>query len=213
MRNYIFIICLTSISMVGFSQDYWSKTYDPFDHEAEDVRNILIEDSIIYASSRGSCRKDSVAECAKLVKFNLKGDYLDGFENPLFETGYGFESDDDWLYVDGGNEPYNDKIFVSRTSKDFAQNEIVEVSIDSSILLVNQSSASTDQYIISYGTYDDTTLIHDNGKNQVNGVQVWVNKETFTVDTIIHLYPTRWFRSIYDMLYDGKNHVYVTTQL
>jgi len=208
MKNLIFIIYLLSITKVGISQNYWSKTYDPFGHEADDIRNLVIEDDVIYASSRGSCLKDSVPVCAKIVKFNLAGDYLDGYVNLLYETGYGLESDNDWLYVEGGNEPYNDRIFINRTSKDFVQNESIEASIDSSRSLVNQSCISTDQYLISFAAYDDTTIIHDNGKNQVNGVQIWVNKETFKVDTFIHFLPTTWFRSIYDMVYDGYKMIY-----
>lgn len=195
-------------SVFGFSQDYWSKTYDPFEHEHDDIRNILIEDSIIYASSRGSCLKDSVVECAKMVKFNLDGEYLNGYENPLFETGYGLESDEHWLYVDGGNKPFYDKLFVNRISKDFVEEVLKGIDIDSNFILVNRSSIVFDNYFIMYGAYRDISSIDENGNNIVNGVQAWVNKETFEVDTIIHLLPTRWYREIESMVFDDRHHAY-----
>lgn len=164
MKKYVISFFLMSIAMVSLSQNYWSKTYDPFGHEADDIRNIVIKDDVIYASSRGTCLKDSVAECAKMVKFNLLGDYLDGYVNPLYETGYGLGLDNDWLYVDGGNEPYNDKIFASRTSIDFAQNELIEVSIDSSFSLVNRSSILYENNLIIFGSYKDSRIVHDTCK-------------------------------------------------
>jgi len=207
-RQIVFLSFMMSFPILVFSQDYWTKTYDPFEHEKDDIRNILIEDSIIYASCRGSCLKDSVVECAKMVKFNRTGNILDGFENPLFESGYGLETDENWLYVDGGNEPFNNQLFISRVSKDFTSSERINQTVDSSFSLVNRSSVSTHDHFVLYGSYRDSTVIHDNGKHQVNGVQIWVNKATFEVDTIVHFLPTRWFRVIHSMIYDGQGYIY-----
>ncbi|MEE9439936.1 MAG: hypothetical protein V3V14_13095 [Saprospiraceae bacterium] len=57
-------------------QPYYSKTYDPFDHEEEDIRNVIIIDSIMYMSSRGGC-EDKTIECFKFARFNLEGGFID----------------------------------------------------------------------------------------------------------------------------------------
>lgn len=209
MKRQIFLLgFMMSFSIAGFSQDYWTKTYDPFEHKLEDIRNIIIEDSIIYASCRGLCSDYIFDLCFKASKFDIDGIFLDGFENTTFATGYGMEKDEDWLYVDGGNEPTNTEIIVSRISKDFLIQDNLSTSVPNTFSFLNRSNISTDSHIISYGSYKDSSIIHSNDKHQVNGVQVWVNKASFEVDTIVHFLPTRWFRVIHSMIYDGQGYIY-----
>ena len=199
---------MMAFPIMGLCQDYWSKTYDPFEHKLEDIRNITIEDNFIYASCRGLCSDYVFDLCFKASKFDLDGMFLDGFENNAFDTGYGMEKDEDWLYVDGGNEPTNTEIIVSRLSKDFSVQDYLSTSVPNTFSFINQSHISTETHIIAYGSYKDSSIIHNNDKHQVNGVQVWVNKTTFEADTIVHFLPTRWYRVIHSMAYDGRGHIY-----
>lgn len=202
---FLTIICFCSTIQ---AQEYWSKTYDPFIHEAEQIMNIRIEEDVIYASCRGTCFKDTVNECFKIVKLDLEGNLLEGYEDKRFETGFGLESDEDWLYVDGGDEPYNTKMSLNRISKDYAYNELVHGTVDEAFFFANASCISNDNHVVVYGSYLDSTIIHTNGRHQVNGMQMWVNKETFEVDTIITLLPTIWFRNVEDMYADEEGNFY-----
>ena len=170
--------------------------------------NIRIEENVIYASCRGTCFKDTVNQCFKIVKFDLEGNLLEGYEDKRFETGFGLEADNDWLYVDGGDEPYNTKMTLNRISKDYTYNELIHGAVDEAFFFANASCISNDGYIVVYGSYRDSTIIHTNGNHQVNGMQMWVNKETFQIDTIITLLPTRWFRNVEDMFVDGEGNFY-----
>jgi|GEM_PF-2449580 len=208
MKNILLFLVIFYFCNPTHAQQYWSKTYDPFEHEAEGIRNVKIEDGIIYASCRGTCFKDTVNECFKIVKFDLEGNLLEGYEDKRFETGYGLESDDDWLYVDGGNEPYSTKMSVNRISKDYTDNELIHGSVEEAFFFANASCTSNDQYVVVYGSYVDSTIVHTNGRHHVNGMQMWVNKETFQVDTIISFLPTIWFRNVEDMFADEEGNFY-----
>jgi len=197
------------MTIAGSAQEYWSQTYDLFDHEKEDIRNIVIEDSIIYASCRGSCWKDSISQCFKMANFNLDGLFIDGREDTSFESGYGLEIDDEWLYVDGGNEPSNTRLTISRISKDFFVTEMLSTGIDSAYELINTSCVSNDKYIIAYGAYDDLTQMSNNsGGYNVNSVQLWINKKNFAIDTVISIVPSLDFFNIYDMELDAEGHIF-----
>lgn len=75
-----------SISMVGFAHDYWSKTYDSFDHKTEEI--IVINDSDIYASCREFCSDYISGFCFKISKLNIDGVFQNGFEDTTFAPGY-----------------------------------------------------------------------------------------------------------------------------
>lgn len=206
--KYLLIPFFAFITCSCYAQQYWSQTYDLFEHESEDIRDIAIDGSTIYASCRGTCRKYDVASCFKVAAFDLDGTFIDGYEDIRFEPGYGLEIDDDWLYVDGGNEPVNDKFIINRISKDLLTNDLTYASVDDAYFFANRSMVSNDRHVISFGSYRDSLDLEDNSAFHVNGVQVWVDKNSFAVDTIISITPTIDYANIYDMEVDAEGSIY-----
>jgi len=83
MKNILLFLVIFYFCNPTHAQQYWSKTYDPFEHEADQIMNIRIEEDVIYASCRGTCLKDTVNECFKIVKFDLEGNLLEGYEDKV----------------------------------------------------------------------------------------------------------------------------------
>ena len=205
MKRIILYLIFGSLFFTNlYSQDYWSKSYDPFMHEAEEITNIMISDSILFVASRGTCFKDSVLECFKMLKFDLKGNLLDGYEDSSFENGFGMVMDEDWIYVDGGNEPISTKVKVKRILKDFSESQTLEANVPNGRRFTNRSCISNSTHVVAYGSYVELS-----GLNRTNGIQVWVNKETFSIDTIITLAPTRRALNITNMTVDEEGSFYL----
>ena len=210
MKNLIIYILIQCFAVTCvLSQDYWTQSYDPFEHEHEQILNLVLEDSIVYASARGTCFKDSILECFKMVKFDIDGNLLSGKEYATIENGLGLEIDDEWLYVDGGNEftggdgPIDTRIKLVRISKDFSESETLDTFLNFGTRITNRSSISNDSHVIVSGSYVELA-----STQRTFGLQVWVDKETFKVDTIIRLEPTRTSLVLSNMTVDESGALY-----
>jgi len=204
--KYLFFALLLLNSLSVKCQEFWSRSYDPFMHENEQITNIVINDSVLFVAARGTCLKDSIPECFKILKFDLEGNYLDGYEEPRFENGFGLEVDEEWIYVDGGNEPLSSEMKLIRISKDLSESSTLSASISNGYSFANRSCISSPNHIITYGSYRINST--SNPSSQVNGIQIWVKRNDFTIDTIVSILPTRSFVDIHDMVFDSTGFVF-----
>lgn len=206
MKSLFSIILVVTLAHYLYGQTYYSKSYDPLDHGLDHIRNIIIEDSTIYASSWGTCEANTV-KCFKFAKFDLKGNYLEGYEDTRFETGYGMEHDGEYLFVDNGNEPYNTKLIANRIHKESGESDILEFTQDSSEFLINISCTSNNNHFITYGTFDDLTTYYEHEPfNRV--ITRWINKNPLSLDTTIIIPVRKRFTNVSDAASDEDGNVY-----
>lgn len=206
MKNIILIIIVLAGYNQLIAQNYYSKTYDPFGHHEENIRNIIIEDSIIYASCRGT-NQGNVIECFKFGQFDLEGNFKDGYEDLRFETGHGFEHDGEYLYVDGGNEPYNTKLIAARIHKLTKESKLLEFTKDSSELVINEGCISNIKHLITFGTFRNSSDLID-GTPSVKSILKWIDKNTFSLDTTIIIPVRKKFTAIDDAASDAAGNIY-----
>jgi len=197
----VFYISLLNLS----GQDYWSKSYDPFDLEQEKVINLIQEDSTLFVSAEGTCLENSVW-CHKLLKFDLEGNLIDGFENENFVSGSGMEIDENYIYIAGNDSESNSYLSIQRIRKDFSETQSVSASVPNANTFVSQSCISNDKHIIVHGAY--LTGFSQSPSSSRKGMQVWVDKVSFTIDTIITFEPSISSIDIVGMSKDSEGFLY-----
>ncbi|MEE9439960.1 MAG: T9SS type A sorting domain-containing protein [Saprospiraceae bacterium] len=210
--RYLILLIITITYLQLSAQRYYSKTYDPYNHQEENIRNLIASDSMLYLSCRGGCEGNTI-ECFKYARVDIEGNYIDGYEDTRFETGYGMETDGEWIYVDGGNESKFTSLFANKISLLGDTNTLLELQLDplTQNWFNNISSISTEEAFITYGGfYDLTDSIYS--KSKFKGIINWYNKETFVLDTTIVLNPYYGNQVVFDAKVDKNNNVYFALQ-
>lgn len=206
--KYLICIILLSTPILMVGQPYFSKYYDPFDHATEKVKDLEVVGDQIYTANRGSCN-DFGIECFKFAMMDLEGNLLDAYENDAFETGRDMEVEDGYYYVDGGNEPINDRVFLYRSNVDGSEDTLVTLLPPSEhyIYPFNRSMIKTQDHIILYGTARDTQDIQSSGEPKVKGITYWINKSDLSIDTIMILEPPYEFLRVEEATLDNEGNV------
>ena len=208
IQKHITTIILILLPTLLMAQTYFSKYYDPFDHSSEVVNDLKIVGDSIYLAARGTCNNFE-DECFKFAIVDLEGNLLEANENDTFESGLGMEVEDGSYYVDGGNEPINDRMYLYKSSLDGSSDTLITLlpPTDRYIYPVNKSIVKTEDHVIVYGTTRDTVDPQTNGVPKVKGVLFWINKSDLSLDSMLIIEPPYDFLRIEDATIDNEGNV------
>ncbi len=203
---FIFFNCLTL-----FGQSYFSKTYDLYDHQWEEPRNIGFVNNSLFVSGL----KNNIYDAYQIVsKFDLDGNLLFSKKHPSSYPCFGAIFEKDFFHFGGTKFPEYKKWVLYKTNAegDSITQKEYEIPGDRwDYFSVARFVSNGNQFIMGRNVIDlqDSTYYIGEWRLKSKALIAWINKD-LSLDTFTVIEPEFLYCNIVDLKVNSDSNVIVS---
>ncbi|MEM1324025.1 MAG: hypothetical protein AAGG75_27435, partial [Bacteroidota bacterium] len=203
MKNLIILLYLCCCCHILVAQDYFSRTYDPFNHRPELLSSLELVNDQLWISAIGPCIG---TRCLEQLVLDKQGHLihadtlLRGFDPGLFPV-----YTDSTLTTSGLDYPDLSKYMLYQSTLDGDSLGLIDLQIpgDRYHEYFNKGMIEYNDQYVAYGQVTDREDLWE-GQEKVKGLLFWVNKD-LTLDTITFIEPPEDWLLLHEAQIDPQN--------